>query len=481
MSKYTSNDQFVLGEEDPINNNRQDTYDPYAPEQQSYDNADSLYVNPDYEEENQNPYAENTTNNINNSNQRYDDLPLIQEDALYNPESEDPEEPEQPRSRDRPERQHKYSTANMQESGKCKKYLSICALFLLFLAFMIGLSLLFNHFFFSDSSDNSPAVQQRDSDSNTTFPMDKQDVDGACSRDNFRNAPWLCTEACTPHYFKCCDPFDEMELYNFTENYNVTADEEAWTPSSVKAIQEKNYTFLQGYEDWEPESGTCSFDTDLRGCMSYAKCQVITGQIDAAPNNLPQVCSLERLEQDPQSCESICSPLDCCYSLGSDNCMADKFDLCMDYAPCQNLRILKGTNILATAPHTLDFDCYWQQPACTETCQKAKSCGDPNSATLQLNFLSCLTYSPCNNVTETNIIISPQFSNVPKPPLDIIYACNNRHESILEPTEKSCAEYCEEVNCCWSDNSDNCFFQDPLGCLAWESQCQALLNEDVQP
>jgi len=405
-------------------------------------------------------------------NEPYDDLPPPEDDVPqdqyhYPPEDEQDyqqqQQPEQPRSS---ERDHKYSTANMNEDGKCKKYLSICALFLLFLAFMIGLSLLFNHLFFSDESDNGESIDQRPV--NSTFPKDKQDIDAACSRSTYRQSPDLCEEACVPQYFKCCDPFDEFDLYNFTEtNTNSTTEE----LSSITELEEKNYTFFEGYENWEPDSGACSFETDLRGCVSYAKCHVIAGQLDAAPANLPALCSFETLEKDPQGCQSLCQPLKCCYSNDSDNCLAEKFDLCMDYAPCQNLRTVEGTtvNVLETAPHTLDFDCYWQQPECTETCAKAESCGDSSSFALQSNFISCLTYSPCNGVTETEIQVAPQFNTVSQPPNDIIYACDPDNE---EPTEKTCVEYCTEAACCWKDNKDdNCFFEDPLGCLAWEAQC----------
>jgi len=470
--------------------NGQPIEDPFYTGQQYDENGQPIPQydengNPYYIDENGQPYYADDDGDNNNDN--YDDLPPVDNGEYNAPPAGDDKQretaPEQPR-RQRPERNNKYSTANMAEDGKCKKYLSICALFLLFLAVMIGLSMLFNHFFFSDKSDNGPAdLDQRDA--NSTFPKDKQEIDGACSRGNYRMEPQLCEDACAPQYFKCCDPFDEKDLYNFTEVVDTTNSteevEDGKSRSSIPELNEKNFTFLEGYEDWEPMDGSiCRFDEDLRGCMSYAKCQVLSGQMDAAPGNLPDLCSLEQLgpDGDPESCKALCRPVDCCYSTGSDNCLAEKFDLCMDYAPCQNLRALEGHNdVLETAPRTLDFDCFWQQPTCTETCEKAACCGDKDSSCLQLNFMSCLTYAPCNNVTLTNITVGQQFNTIPKPPSDIIYACNAKHEAVLEPTEKTCEEYCTEAACCWaSDSKENCFFEDPLGCMAYEAQCQVLLD-----
>lgn len=480
-------------------------YDPNDPNKQQYDVNGQPYYPPQlYDEQGQpyDPFAamqqpqqeydENgrpigPTDDKNADEGNYDDLPPV-DDSDYQPKTQGtPEQAKPPPSQQPPKREPKYSTANMNEAGKCKKYLSICALILLFLAFMIGLSILFNHFFFSDESDNGPGLDQRDA--NGTFPSDKQDIDGACSRSNYRTEPQLCEDACAPQYFKCCDPFDEFDLYNYTKapknnSTNSTSDEDDdedyYRPgrSSVPEINEKNYTFMEGYEDWEPADGsTCRFDTELRGCMSYAKCQVMTGQIDAAPGNLPDLCAMEQLDKDPEACKALCRPLNCCYSIESDNCLAEKFDLCMDYAPCQNLRALDGGEVLPTAPRTLDFDCFWQQPACTETCELAEDCGNPSSGVFQLNFMSCLTYAPCNNVTLTNIVVGEQFNTVQKPPKDIIYACNARDEPVLEPTELTCEEYCAEAACCWSsDPAINCFFEDPLGCMAWEAQCQVLLD-----
>jgi hypothetical protein len=412
-----------------------------------------------------------------------------------------------------PQRQHKYSTSNMNETGKWKKWCSICCMFLLMLAFMIGLSMLFDYLFFGDQSDNGPQTTQRSE--NETFNKDKQEIDSACGRSTFlRDQGALCQQACVPQYFDCCDPFDEFKLYNFTKGSpkkNATANETALSPNVTNLMNmtnttnttspfskettnttypdlssdkydlsdDKNTSFLDPYRDLD--NLTCSFDEEVRGCMAYAKCQALSGQADPSPANLPEMCAFEQLEKDPDACQELCRKLDCCYSRGTDNCLADKFDLCMDYAPCQNLRHLDagGAVVVETAPRTLDYDCFWQLQGCYDACEKASCCSDTDNSCFKANFLSCLTYAPCTNVTETtNIAFPPQFSHVPKPPNDIIYACNAKHEPVLQATDQTCGEYCSTVACCLSDDpGQNCFHLDPLGCMAWDAQCQVLLDQ----
>lgn len=378
--------------------------------------------------------------------------------------------PEQPRK-------HKYSTANVNETGKWKKWCCICCIFLLFMAFMIGLSMLFDHFFFGDTSDNGPMDMQRPE--NGTFSKDKRVVDAACGRTTFLDdGGALCQETCVPQYFECCDPFDEFTLYNFTKNETITEYNQNDTSSHKYDLSDpKNTSFMDAYDEFD--NLTCSFDQETRGCMAYAKCQALSGQADPAPNNLPEMCSLETLTtKGEKNCKEVCRKLDCCYSSGSDNCLAEKFDLCMDYAPCQNLRILENPHgLVETAPLDLDNDCYWQLPSCFESCEKAKCCADPTEdSCFEYNFLSCLTYSPCTNVTDVNIVLPPQFSHVPKPPERIIYACDANHEKELLPASESCEEMCAGAACCFADATvvNNCFSLDPLGCMAWSAQCQVL-------
>jgi hypothetical protein len=494
--------------------------DPYSQQnnQNPYDNR--YQINDDNEEEDQGynntPYEENpnySTTNENDSRYGPDDAsyypPTITPTTRpYSPEYDprnhrhdddfnenenddyvnDPHQPPPtPHMEEQapPPRRHKYSTANLREQGKWKKWCKILLFFLLMIAIMIGISMLMNHFFFGDTSDNGPPeVALRDE--NGTFAKDKQEIDIACGRKTMAtDEGTLCKEACVPEYFHCCDPFDEFILYNYTEptknstkSSNSTingADDGKLSSDRYNVPDEKNLTFLEGYKN----DGTCTFDANVRGCMAYAKCHALAGQTDPAPSNLPELCSLEQLKVDADSCTELCRKLDCCFSPKNDNCLAEKFDLCMDYAPCQNLRAINDpTGVLEIAPRTLDYDCYFQQPSCTDTCEKARCCSDVGDfSCLQYNFLSCITYAPCSNVTEVNITVPVQFNHLPQPSIDLVYACDTT-ATIIEPTERTCEEICKDAACCWSAKADdNCFYLDPLGCLAYEAQCQALLTQ----
>jgi hypothetical protein len=458
VGPYYNNTQQPMGQENPYGDHRRGQSENDLYPEDGY-NADPL--------ENSDEGYDDGTRKNNRNPDAFEDHDMYAQQPNYNGREV---APEQPQRKQYEPRQHKYSTSNMKETGKCKKYCSIILTFLLFLAVMIGLSMLFNHFFFGDTSDNGPQLEPRPE--NQTFPRDKQEIDSACSGGTFRlDNGELCKEACVPQFFKCCDPFAEFDLTIITASNNETNTTDYEYDSK---LPDKNVTFLEDYEDFDDSE--CSFDTDIRGCMSYAKCQALGGQVDPAPANLPEVCSIKRLKKDDGSCLALCASLECCYSSGSDNCLAEKFDLCMDYAPCQNLRF-KNYRVLETAPRTLDYDCYWQQPACTEECERARCCSDPENSCLQFNFMSCLTYSPCNNVTEINIEVPPIFSYMNEPPQEITFACNAKNEAVLEPSEKSCEEICSEAVCCWeSDPAKSCFQKDPLGCLLWDSQCQVLLG-----
>jgi hypothetical protein len=376
-----------------------------------------------------------------------------------------------------PRREFKYSTADMNEQSKCRKYCMIFLLFLAMMAFMIGLSMLLKHFFFSDVSDNAPQYPERNA--NDTFPLDKTKIDQACSTGTFEaDNGQRCRDTCVPQFFECCDPFDEFNLYNITiEEVKPLVNVNDTLPTGAPT------TFAFGLNQTE-RLANCSLDTELRGCMAYAKCQALGQQIEPARSTLPILCSKANLEVDPVSCQELCKPVKCCYSAGNDNCMADDLDICMDYAPCQNLR---ESITLETAPDGLDEACFWQKPECAEFCEKAKCCGDSESSCFQDNFLTCLTYAPCQGVTRTEIVVAPQFSVVSKPPVDLVAACEEHHQLTngsqqQQPTVDpyvpvSCADLCETARCCWESNAvDNCFFEDPLGCLAWEQQCQVLFE-----
>ena len=446
-------------------------YDPHARQQ-----GEDLRLNEQYDDQYaDDPYGDNHYHDDQRMmdlppNQRYDpaydprfrahyNKPLVRKDPRYeSPYNNSDKLPEQ----EQQHRDHKYSTARMPSRGRWRKCCCILLLFLLGMAFTAFISWLINYLFF-DPSDNGPANGFPDRPENSTFPANKLLIDQVCSRGTFDIDDGMrCEEACEPQFFTCCDPFNEFRAYNYSRWNNVT---NSTLPPDVNFMD--GLLMVNGTE--------CSFENDLRGCMSYAKCQALGQLADPAPSTLPILCSAQQLEKDRVSCEQACLPVRCCFSQ-ERNCLADNFDVCMDYAPCQNLR--EGFTV-ETAPDDLDQACWWELSSCFETCEKASCCGDPESTCFQDNFLSCLTYAPCTNVTETNITVPEMYNVVGMPPAELIYACNAKHEATIEETNKTCAEYCVEAECCYAtDKSQNCFADDPLGCLAWNAQCQVLFYDD---
>jgi hypothetical protein len=437
------------------------------------------------------------------------------------PNREREEQPEQAgnygQAADPERRQFKYSTADMRESGRCRKYCMIFLLFMLFFLVMIGLSMLFQWLFFNKgATDNAAPTSER----NSTFPENKGYIDQVCSTGTIdQDDGALCREACEPQFFACCDPFAEFrDIVILRENSTTSGPTSIPTsgptsrptsapttttsaptafrnpffdtsaPTYVDQDDDDNVDLSRGDEigvdDVNNSSAypladddallECSFDDDPRGCMSYSKCQAIAGLIDPAPSTLPILCAAEGLERDRTSCEEACRRARCCWAEPGKNCLAKNFDICIDYSPCQNLRV-SDVFIVETAPDDLDQVCFLETPECFEACAEAECCGDPDSSCFRENFISCLTFSPCTNVTITNIAIPPMYSVVAEPPALLKYACNADKEKVLEGTEKTCAEYCQESACCREeDQISNCFNFDPLGCVQWEHQCQML-------
>jgi hypothetical protein len=288
--------------------------------------------------------------------------------------------------------------------------------------------------------------------------MDKTTIDDVCGRDGFpKDRGAQCEAECAPLFFECCNPFDDAATgRRYFDSLLVP----------------RNMTFMDAYDTATPSQ--CSFETEVASCVKFTKCHAVTQQIDPAPDNLPAICSIERLENDPQGCLALCRSVQCCHSLDSDNCMADHFDACMDYAPCQNLRTLDDTDspvtILPIAPPELESDCSSERPACREVCATASCCAGTGSAScLQSNFVSCLTYSPCTSDSETKIDIPTRFSKVPIVPAEATAACSPSKVMIFG--KSSCNEYCESVSCCFDAGEANCFHLDPLGCLTWSTVC----------
>lgn len=342
-----------------------------------------------------------------------------------------------------PRRQFKYSTANMKERSTLRKWIAIASLFLLAIAVMVGLSMLISKLFFNNSSSSAPPVAPQ-RNASQLFHEFKVTVDKSCSSidDPF------CNSTCVPDFLECCDPFNDYEMYD--------------------------YSTFSGTRPPAPENTLqCSFANETEGCMSYAKCQALSKLVDPAPGTLPILCSAKQILRDGVACQELCQPaaIKCCYAT-TGNCLADNFDICLDYAPCQNLR--NGFTV-ETAPDDLDQACFYQLPVCYETCQQAACCMDKTSKCYQDNFLSCMTYAPCTNATDIKIEVAPMFGVLEKPPKQIDAACSADNLGTADSSGKTCQDYCRTASCCFaSEVGNSCFRQDPLGCLAWKKNCQVV-------
>lgn len=358
-------------------------------------------------------------------------------------------------------RDFKYSTAKVKRHGWCYKFCCIGLLFLIFFIISMAISMLMQKLFFGDDDQQAqPDLPLRDA--NETFPNDKVFINQVCSSGTIDiDGGARCAEYCKPQFFECCDPFTDFKVLNFTSflvttNATLPPEATATVDDEIALLREKN----------------CSLGTELRGCMAYAKCQAVNEIVDPAPANLPHLCGDFGMERDPDSCLAACRTAKCCFDEEGQSCLADNLDICMDYAPCQNLR--ENNNLLQTAPDTLDQLCFYERPECYEECDKAACCSDRNSRCYQENFMACLTYSPCNNVSDTTTINVPEiFSALPMPPAELIYACDEQQTTLVKEDLETCAKYCEDAACCYeADPTKNCFHDDPLGCMLWHQHCQ---------
>lgn len=268
------------------------------------------------------------------------------------------------------------------------------------------------------------------------FRLPKNEVDAACSLGAFDSDGGItCRSLCLPHYSDCCQPFEDDTIY--------TGD----------------------------PIGSCTFDENLQGCISYSKCHAATSSRDPAAATLPVYCTEPRLSADRETCEDLCRYRECCFNPpDSNHCRADLFELCLDYAPCQNLR--DGV-VLETAPPDLDDLCFFDRPDCALYCERAACCSvtHPNSC-FQDNFISCLTYAACNLSSSSGLTltVTPKFSVVPVLPAGIRNVC------FAASSFDVCRTMCESAACCFAgDPSANCFNRDPLGCTLWLEHCQLVI------
>lgn len=364
---------------------------------------------------------------------------------------------------EQPRRQFKYSSANMARDGNCRKYFCIALMFLLFMAFSIGLSILIDYLFFRE--EDTPPQEPFHPPVNNSFMLPKSAIDSACGLGTYnQDGGASCKVQCQPQWSDCCEQFRAEDIY----------DTSALTVGS-------NPNLGRNYSATIPprERDACSMDDVLQGCVSYSKCIASVGK-DPAPAALHDYCGEPYLSQDPETCRDLCDKHRCCYGQpehGTYHCLADKFEICVDYAPCQALK--KGPTLVA-APPNLDQLCFENDPECDGVCEQAECCNaDAKPSCFEDNFIACLTYAACSlsNFTKTNITVPERFSVLDIVPRSLDSACNERHETVRD-FNASCEDMCEAAKCCYDpDPAINCFREDPFGCVAYDQECQVLRIE----
>lgn len=216
--------------------------------------------------------------------------------------------------------------------------------------------------------------------------------------------------------------------------------------------------------------------SELEGCVRYAKCQVLQELEEAAPENLAELCALE----DKTQCTAACASVSCCYT-DTEECDSSLYFLtCLDYAPCQNLKTVEeGETLVTTAPAGLDEICSLtgdeaDRAKCESTCEAASCCWSTDDTEeencLQDNWVTCLTYASCGSLVlpEANVM-------VPEAPEDLYNITCNLDEIWNGGDRASCEAACEQASCCsapFNDTSateENCFLDDPIGCLEYVS------------
>lgn len=343
-----------------------------------------------------------------------------------------------------PRRQHKYTTADLQPERPWKRYFLIFLCVLVIIVIMVLLSLFLQKLFdpdedddWDDSSDNANSTNADDDLAGiggvltgTSMLLSKTSdfIDDVCSRAKVSGTDEeqaACATACAPAN-DCC---------------------------------RKNSTCLAN---------------EMAGCVTYAPCQALDSLNDPPAADLDRLCSLESLKINREDCEVACGSLECCYQ-DRDSCQATQFWTCLDFAPCQNLRLPEGTapedsiNFVGAAPASLDDQCRDGDGTCGRTCKEATCCSDPNSACYRDNFISCLTYATCTQLEDstTNVSVEPANNLVPAAPDNLEDLCLLSQIN-GDAGSEACTTACAPAACCFEDGASGCFGTDPLGCLGYQ-------------
>ena len=181
------------------------------------------------------------------------------------------------------------------------------------------------------------------------------------------------------------------------------------------------------------------------------------------------------------ACQEACQPAECCWNLTNDekclefsaaNHLLACFGLCplsSHYEKHRHPRPRPHPSILQTRMNCCKCVLIMQQ-TCQEECQKGSCCWQEDGC-FPTDLVSCLTFAPC---LEFPSPLPRLYARVDPPPTNLQKVCHV--DSILTNDGfQECFAECQIASCCRAAARGpyNCFDQDPLGCLQYES-CQLL-------
>ena len=341
-----------------------------------------------------------------------------------------------------PRRQHKYTTANLQPERPWMRYFLSCLACLVMIAIMVLISLFLQKLFDPeeepDWSDDAVNITDDDqagavSGASMKLPKDSAYIENVCAEDKLEGATRAACEAACAPALDCCNP------YSGTKN------------------------------------STC-FEEEVAGCVAYSQCHTLEGTNDPAYRQLDRLCSIASLEFSRADCEQACETLSCCHT-DTDSCVALYFQACLDYSPCQNLRITadKPDTYIPVAPPALEQECRDGDGECGRTCRDATCCSDTTSDCYRDNFVACLTYATCNQYPDstTRITVAPMYTRVEPAADNLRNVCLESYVASSGTAE--CEAACAPGECCFAFGVDSCFGDDPLGCLEYRG-CSILTS-----
>eukprot|EP00934_Nitzschia_sp_Nitz4_P002922 Nitzschia sp. Nitz4//scaffold106_size73319//15432//16661//NITZ4_005729-RA/size73319-processed-gene-0.65-mRNA-1//-1//CDS//3329532499//2912//frame0 len=198
------------------------------------------------------------------------------------------------------------------------------------------------------------------------------------------------------------------------------------------------------------------------GCLNYQRCHVTSSGVSVPQFNLATVCSPDRIASDPTDCQDLCDSVACCWD--TDVTCYNSFYMCLDYAECQNLR---PDAIVPVANANVEEFCtsasgVTQSGACEQACEPAECCWseDPDQNCLSTDLFACMTYYVCGHLT-----FPGAGENVTLPESSLSSYCSAAQ--VNSGNTANCESACTSGSCCF-DETNSCFMDDPLACLAYE-------------